>query len=630
MTDITLHFSLKLSLWQAHQFDVRLLIPAHNTSSLTLSLPSWIPGSYMVRDFAKNIISLTAKKTSANTLAAEPFTQSSVNIEKLDKQTWSVQTDGDACIIDYTIYANDLSIRSAFINHEYAFINGTSAFLHVEEFANTTHKLDITLDDNIPFNWNAYTSMEPRERCSANGKSDVLVTSMLASEGNEKVNGNNRAWYFEAKNYDEFIDHPIYVGVADTYEFEIDNVNFTLLFSGNNTIDYARIAKDLIPICQHHLSLFGTPYPIKNYLFMTLLADNGFGGLEHKYSTALLYPRFELPFVGDGEEMTDGYITFLSLCSHEFFHTWHVKRIKPNVMVKPDLSKENYTNQLWIYEGFTSFYDDLALARAGTIPPQKYLDIVAQNISRLLQNAGRFKQSAAESSFDAWTKFYKQDASATNNIVSYYTKGGIIALGLDLLLREQSGDTVCLDDVMRILWQQYGKDESGTPDNVIQMLCKEHFSIDVSDYLNSVVYHTEDVELEALVQQIGIALHTRAKVSSEDTGGLSLKAPIKRQLGATLKAAPVGLTVVQVFEGLAAMRAGILLNDNIIAIDGHVVAQGKLQRILDTTFESTAEVSLIRDGQLLNVTLPIMDARKDMAFFEINDADAFSHWLGVN
>ena len=615
MSDNTLHYSLNLSQWQAHQFDVQLSIPAHSASSLTLSLPSWIPGSYMVRDFAKNIVSLSAKKTAANTLAAESSTQSSVSIKKLDKQTWSIQTDGDACIIDYTIYANDLSIRSAFINHEYAFINGTSAFLHIEEFEHLQHQLEITLDDIIPSNWNAHTSMETREPCSFDSKIDG--------------NTNARAWYFEAKNYAEFIDHPIYVGVADTYEFEVDNVNFTLLFSGNNNIDYARIARDLTPICQHHLSLFGKPYPVENYLFMTLLADNGFGGLEHKYSTALLYPRFELPLIGDCEEKTDGYVTFLSLCSHEFFHTWHVKRIKPNVMVKPDLSKESYTNQLWIYEGFTSFYDDVTLARVGTIPAQKYLDIVAQNISRLLQNAGRFKQSAAESSFDAWTKFYKQDASATNNIVSYYTKGGIIALGLDLLLREQSGDKVCLDDVMRVLWQQYGKNESGTPDNVIQTLCKEHFDIDVSNYLNSVVYHTDDVDLDALVQRIGIALHTRAKVSSEDKGGLSIKAPMKRQLGATLKAAPLGLTVVQVFEGLAAMNAGILLNDNIIAIDGHVVSQGKLQRILDTTGESTLEVSLIRDGQLLNVTLPVMEARKDMAFFEINDENAFNRWLGV-
>ena len=301
------------------------------------------------------------------------------------------------------------------------------------------------------------------------------------------------------KNYDELIDHPIYVGIADTHSFEVDGITFTLLFSGNNNIDYERIANDLTPICKHHLDLFGAPQPINNYLFMTLLADNGFGGLEHKYSTALLYPRFDLPQVGESEKKTDSYITFLSLCSHEFFHTWHVKRIKPSVMVKPDLSQETYTNQLWIYEGFTSFYDDVTLARAGVIEPQKYLDIVAQNVSRLLQNAGRFKQSAAESSFDAWTKFYKQDASATNNIVSYYTKGGIIALGLDLLLRKQSNEQVNLDTLMQLLWKHYGVDEKGTPDDVIQNLCTTHFGIDVSEYLNRVVYGTDDVELASLV-----------------------------------------------------------------------------------------------------------------------------------
>ena len=202
MSDNTLHFSLNLSQWQAHQFDVQLSIPAHSASSLTLSLPSWIPGSYMVRDFAKNIVSLSANKTAANTLAAEAFTQKSVSIEKLDKQTWSIQTDGNACIINYTIYANDLSIRSAFINHEYAFINGTSAFLHIEEFENSQHQLEITVDDNIPSNWNAHTSMETRAPCSLDSKIDA------------DTNANARAWYFGAKNYDEFIDHPIYVGAV--------------------------------------------------------------------------------------------------------------------------------------------------------------------------------------------------------------------------------------------------------------------------------------------------------------------------------------------------------------------------------------------------------------------------------
>ncbi|GFD68416.1 peptidase M61 [Alteromonas sp. KUL106] len=557
----------------------------------------------MVRDFAKSIVELDVISLEDTKNAV----LTPLSITKLDKQTWRVETGGHACTAQYTVYANDLSIRSAFMNDQYAFINGTSAFLKVSGFENARHELSVKLNDEDPTtaDWKAYTSMP---KCSDHSP---------VSE-----------WHFIENSYDEFIDHPLYVGVADIHRFDVDGVSFTLLFSGTNNIDCERIARDLTPICKHHLDLFGTPRAIDNYLFMTLLADNGFGGLEHKYSTALLYPRFDLPQVGEPEKKTDGYITFLSLCSHEFFHTWHVKRIKPNVMVKPDLSQETYTNQLWIYEGFTSFYDDVTLARAGVIEPQKYLDIVAQNVSRLLQNAGRFRQSAAESSFDAWTKFYKQDASATNNIVSYYTKGGIIALGLDLLLRKQSNNAVNLDTLMQLLWKHYGVDEKGTPDDVIQRLCKTHFDIDVSEYLNRVVYGTDDVELASLVSEMGVNYAARARVLGEDKGGISTLPVIKNQLGATLKPATFGLTVMQVFEGLAAMKAGILLNDVIIAINGHIVNTQKLQRLLDNAQTSKVDISLIRDGRLLTLPLEVTEARKEMAYFEINNEEKLSQWLG--
>lgn len=598
-----LHYTLTISNWRAHQFTVTLQIPKHSENTLTLSLPSWIPGSYMVRDFAKSIVELDVISLEDTKNAV----LTPLSITKLDKQTWRVETGGHACTAQYTVYANDLSIRSAFMNDQYAFINGTSAFLKVSGFENARHELSVKLNDEDPTtaDWKAYTSMP---KCSDHSP---------VSE-----------WHFIENSYDEFIDHPLYVGVADIHCFDVDGVSFTLLFSGTNNIDCERIARDLTPICKHHLDLFGTPWAIDNYLFMTLLADNGFGGLEHKYSTALLYPRFDLPQVGDPEKKTDGYITFLSLCSHEFFHTWHVKRIKPNVMVKPDLSQETYTNQLWIYEGFTSFYDDVTLARAGVIEPQKYLDIVAQNVSRLLQNAGRFKQSAAESSFDAWTKFYKQDASATNNIVSYYTKGGIIALGLDLLLRKQSNNAVNLDTLMQLLWKHYGVDEKGTPDDVIQRLCKTHFDIDVSEYLNRVVYGTDDVELASLVSEMGVNYAARARLLGEDKGGISTQPVIKNQLGATLKPATFGLTVMQVFEGLAAMKAGILLNDVIIAINGHIVNTQKLQRLLDNAQTSKVDISLIRDGRLLTLPLEVTEARKEMAYFEINNEEKLSQWLG--
>lgn len=597
---VSLHYSLNISNWRAHQFSVSLAIPAHDSNTLSLSLPSWIPGSYMVRDFSKSVVSISACKQTDN----EPLI-----LEQQDKQTWLLHTEGAACVVDYVVYANDLSIRSAFINHEYAFINGTSAFLKVSTFETQAHNLNVNLpkDDKQLSQWQSYTSMP----------------------AHNKAKDDQKEWHYLCDSYAEFIDHPLFIGIADTHTFSVDGVEFTLLFSGNNNIDYQRIAKDLAPICQHHLSLFGKPYPIENYLFMTLLADNGFGGLEHKYSTALLYPRHDLPVVGEGPEKSDSYITFLSLCSHEFFHTWHVKRIKPDVMVAPNLAQETYTDQLWIYEGFTSFYDDVTLARSGVISAQKYLDIVAQNVSRLLQNAGRNKQSAAESSFNAWTKFYKQDASATNNIVSYYTKGGIVALGLDILLRQQSNGEVSLDSLMQLLWTEYGIQERGTPDNVIQTLCKLHFNIDVSDYLNAVVYGTDDVALDTLVPLIGAEFNTRARTSNDDKGGTNSNPVIKHQLGATVKAAPVGVTVVQVFEGLASMQAGILLSDNIIALDGNIINTSKLQRLLDTAVSDTVVLSVIRDGKLLSIDLPVVRARKDMAYFTITDKDKMQAWLSL-
>jgi predicted metalloprotease with PDZ domain len=591
MSHPTLDYTLLITDWKKHQFTVSLSIPEHDHPKLTLTMPSWIPGSYMVRDFARNVITLYAQQADTN---------NPLSVVKTDKQTWEVVTDGSPATVNYTVYANDLSVRSAFINHEYAFINGTCAFLSVDEFEHANYQLTIG-KPSMP--WKLNTTLP--FKCE-----------------------NDNEWVFNAVKYEELIDHPIYIGIADVYSFDVDGVSFELLFSGKNNIDLKRTADDLTPICKHHMRLFGEPQPIDNYLFMTLLAATGFGGLEHRASTALLFPRFDLPMIGDDTSVkSESYITFLSLCSHELFHTWHVKRIKPKVLVSPSLASETYTNQLWIYEGFTSFYDDVTLARVGLISPQQYADIIAKTMTRLLQNEGRLKQTVAESSFDAWTKFYKQDASAANNIVSYYAKGGIIALGLDLLLRRQSNNTVNLDDLMVLLWEHYGRELKGTPDDVIQTLCMAHFQIDVSDYLNKVVYGTEDVALMDHLPAIGLSMQTRAKINADDKGGTTSAKTVKRQLGATLKPVAQGLSVVQVFEGLAAMEAGILLNDVIIAIDGYVVDQKLLPRLLDTTQALSADVTLIRDGKLLSVTLPVKDAREDACFFTIEDQSAFETWL---
>ena len=592
--DSKIQYQLAIPKPEFHEFTVDMYVPAHDSASLRLSLPAWIPGSYMIRDFAKSIVTFSAQFE---------HNEKDVVWYKSNKQTWVVETKGEALKISYTVYANDLSIRSAFINHEYAFINGTSAFLKVLDAEETPCELTVDKPAKLPA---------------------IIETSLAANKTTDEQ------WTFSATSYDDLIDHPLFIGESISQSFWVDGVEFVLLFSGTTPVDIKRIAKDLVPICEHHLSLFGKPYPVTRYVFMTLLSESGYGGLEHMSSTALLYPRYDLPLVGERSEKSDGYVTFLSLCSHELFHTWHVKRIKPEVMVNPDLSQETYTNQLWIYEGFTSFYDDVTLARAGSIAPQKYLDIIAQNFTRIAQNAGRFKQSIAESSYDAWTKFYKQDASATNNIVSYYAKGGIVAFGLDLLLRQKSQNQVSLDTVMQVLWRDYGKDIKGTPDDVIQTLCTNEFGIDVSEYLNAVVYGTEDVPISQWLSNIGISLHYRARNSLTDKGGNSPAPTIKHQLGATVKENSIGVKVVQVFNGLAASTAGIYVDDIIVAVEDTVASTTLLQRLLDTSNGDNVSVTVIRDGKLLSVQLPLIEANKDVCYFTIDNTEKFNEWLGVS
>lgn len=586
-----LQYTLSVSSVSQHLFSVCVAIPAHEQQQLTVSLPSWIPGSYMIRDFSRNITGFSATDTAGNPLP----------VTLLDKQQWLVESQGNAIELEYQVYAFDLSVRSAYINDEYAFCNGTSVFVAVSGFESLPCDVTIHLPEDKPA-WQ-------------------IETTLPHADDN----------IFYANDYAELIDHPVFMGVCTSADFEVDGVTFTLMFSGSAQYDMPRLCHDLEKVCEHHLKLFGKPYPVSHYLFMTLIADQGYGGLEHRSSTALLYPRFELPLLGEPAELTDSYVNFISLCSHELFHTWHVKRIKPDVMVKPDLSQETYTDQLWIYEGFTSFYDDVTLARTGVIPADRYFKIVSQNLTRLYRNAGRFKQSIAESSFYAWNKFYKQDAGSVNNIVSYYNKGGIVALGLDLLLRQRSEDACNLDDLMRLLWAEYG-DESGTPADVIERLCRENLQVDVSDYLASVVYGTADVALDQLLESIGVTHSVQVPLSLQDKGGDAVpegKVSPRYDFGAVCKELEIGLLIQSVQENSAAAQAGLQIDDKLIAADGFVVNTKLLQRLLTIERSESLALTVIRDGRLLALSMPIVPASLQSCVLRIIDDSKASTWLGL-
>tara|TARA_B100001123_G_scaffold212258_1_gene239697 strand:- start:798 stop:1547 length:750 start_codon:yes stop_codon:yes gene_type:complete len=246
-----------------------------------------------------------------------------------------------------------------------------------------------------------------------------------------------------------------------------------------------------------------------------------------------------------------------------------------------------------------------------------------------MRNTGRFKQSIAESSFYAWTKFYKQDASAINNIVSYYNKGGLVALGLDLLLRKRSEGTANLDILMQALWHQYGHNK-GTPADVIASLCMSEFSIDVSDYLQRVVYGTEDVDLAALLADIGVSVSDSPQQSVDDKGGeVPAKSTARYAFGATVKGAELGLSILTVQEGSAACQAGLHVNDRLIAVDGYVVNTKLLDRMLASERRDAFSLNVVRDGRVLNLTMPLLEAPKQHMALTINNDDAFANWLGL-
>lgn len=549
----------------------------------------------MIRDFAKNIVEIYP-------------TNEELVLKKIDKQSWKLCNDSNAELgivtLEYTVFARDLSVRSAYINDEYAFCNGTSVFLCVKELQNKTHNVIIDKSRLMPWA-HTITAMQPND--------DSSETDNVRSFTNDC--------------YDTLIDHPILIGKTTQQSFVVNDTTYHVIFTGTHDFDMDRICSDLVPICRHHEMLFGE-MPEREYFFITLVCKNGFGGLEHRASTILQYARDGIPLVGETTTIKNEYQDFLALCSHELFHTWHVKRNKPDVMCAPDLSEEVYTPQLWIYEGITSLYDDLALARSQTISPNAYLEVLGKNITRLLRNPGRDLQSISESSFYAWNKFYKQTPSSSNHIVSYYLKGGLVALGLDIEIRRQSNEMYSLDDVMQHLYRKYGAKGIGTPDDVIAIICREELDVQLEEFIELYCSGTAELPLSEWLDEIGLAMHLRARDTNSDKGGKEASEAMANDFGAVLKDKTLGCKVSQVLKGSAASAADLQIDDHIIAINGLETNTKHLYRELNRqAVGDSVSIHLLRDARLIEKRLQVMPAAKDTCFVQINDAEKYENWL---
>ncbi|MFC1748968.1 M61 family metallopeptidase [Pseudomonadota bacterium] len=542
-----MHYSITPYKLAAHLFKVTCSIPNPDIEGQVVSLPAWIPGSYMIREFAKNIVTISASCEGQ----AVPLT-------KTDKSTWRADRCEGTLDIEYQVYAWDLSVRSAHMDTRHAYFNGTSVFLK----AHGKDELPVTVDILAP---SEGTAKEWR-----------VATSMTMAGATQWEFGR-----YSANSYDELIDHPVEIGEFELASFEVSGTPHHVVISGKHNTDTVRLCKDLKEICEAEIAFFGELPSMDRYVFLVWVVGDGYGGLEHRESCSLICSRGDLPWPGMGE-LTDGYKSFLGLCSHEYFHTWNVKRIKPAGFIPYELSSESYTRQLWAFEGITSYYDDLILARSGRISSKEYLTLLARTSTRVWMGKGRASQSVADSSFDAWTKFYKQDENAPNAIVSYYTKGSLIALALDITIRQLSCDTQSLDTLMCRLWLEYGKQGIGVPEGEIERIAADVAGQSLDVFFDSYLYGTDDLPLEELLAYVGVAFSLRAPLSEGDKGGSATDAASSAycDLGMRTVSDSMGVKVANIFSGGAAEKGGLSSGDIIIAVDALKVTKSGFDDLL--------------------------------------------------
>jgi predicted metalloprotease with PDZ domain len=556
----------------AHLFRVTLTV-AKPAAEQRLSLPVWIPGSYLVREFARHLSAVRATQG----VQDRP-------LQQLDKATWLARCEGrGALVVSYLVYAFDTSVRAAFLDVNRGFFNGTGVCLRVEGSEALSHRIELRA---LPAGWQVATAMRPL-----------------------KVDAAGRGSY-EAANYDELVDHPVELGRFWRGHFTAGGVTHEYVVAGAlPDFDGERLLADTKRICEAQIAFWhgASPAPAKGgkstpptkppfgrYVFLHNLIEDGHGGLEHRASTALISPRRDMPALRadpmrrvDGG---DGYANLLGLVSHEYFHTWNVKRLRPAEFARYDYTQENYTGLLWFFEGFTSYYDDLFLVRTGLIDRARYLKLLARTLTGVLASPGRQVQSVAQASFDAWVKYYRGDENTPNATISYYTKGSLVALALDLTLRSEGKGS--LDAVMRRLWNVSGGGPIAEADiaAALQHVGGRLFDAELAAW----VHGTGELPLQPLLALFGAAWNAELPT-------------LAQRLGLRVsESALTGVKAAQVLRGGAAERAGLCAGDELLAVNGwrvrrledanRVLVPGAAATLLVARDQRVVELSLTPPG----------------------------------
>ena len=550
MTTTTDLPAIQYTVWPAdlhgHRYQVKLHIANPDPEGQVLQMPAWIPGSYLIRDFSKHIESIEAHSAQ---------TKNKLALERINNDQWRLPKVSGAVEVLTTIYAYDPSVRAAFLDTERAFFNASSLCLEVKGQSDLPCSLAIA---------------PPESEFAAHWSIQTTLRSV-------KTDGRGFGFYL-AQNYADLLDHPVAMGEFQLIHWVSHGTPHSMAIQGCiHPVDAKRLAQDLQAICNCTISLFEPKTqqaPFARYLFLVNAVLNGYGGLEHRNSTALLCRRDQIPQHDVPLDETS-YREFLGLCSHEYFHAWLVKRIQAKAFQPYDLSQRNHTRLLWLFEGFTSYYDDLQLFRSKRIDLNTYLGLVANNWNAILRGPGRNKQSLADSSFDAWTKYYQADENTPNAVVSYYGKGALLALGLDLQIRTFSKNQKSLDNLMRLIWQKHGVTLEGIAENGLDDLMIEAIGPDFSktwaEMKSRYIFGTEDIPIQKWITSKLVSVKPKTPSKLEK---------IKLQLGMRHTDANGWLKVTHVLDGGAAQLAGLAPGDILASINGQRITGSRLDKIL--------------------------------------------------
>ncbi|MEO6950811.1 MAG: PDZ domain-containing protein [Polyangia bacterium] len=546
-----------------------------DASTVALHLPVWTPGSYLVREFARHLQDVSCTDESGNVLP----------IAKTDKATWTIQRGAAKKLtVRYRVYAHDLTVRAAHLDDSHAFWNGAAMFLYHQEHVGSAHRVRVV----APSDWHVTVGLP---------------------EVAPRV--------FEAKTYDELVDSPFEVGTHEVLSFQAVGKPHRLAIWGHVPMARDKLTTDIPKIIATAAALFDGTVPYDDYTFILLSSPGGYGGLEHRKSSTLLTSPFAFSPRKKYEE-------FLELVAHEFFHLWNVKRIHPTALGPFDYQREAYTRSLWVMEGITSYYDRLLLVRAGLKKPRAYLKTIADELGKIAEIPGRLRQSLEEASFDAWIKFYRPDENSSNSSISYYLKGGIVAMLLDLAIRTRSEGVRSLDDVMRLLWRRHGARDVGFRDEDVQSLFEEGAGCSLDDLFARHVRGREELDPEKALRAFGLAV---SRTHGEDP------AP---WLGVTTRDSGDSAIVSATMSGGPGEAAGLYAGDELVAIDGFRVESGTLRsRLRDHHVGDTIELTVFRRDQLRTLELEL--GEKPASTYEIEPAKdataaegaAFERWLGA-